>query len=116
MRAKGYSETALLTELTEINARDCNPPLDPEELMSIAKSVERYRPNKNFDFSDVGNGRRLVAAYETSIRYVPELKQWFIWDGVRWCEDGDGEMHRLAKAMTDQMLAEAAAMKGALDV
>ena len=37
--------------------------------------------------TDVGNGRRLAAAYGDVIRYVPAWKTWLIWDGSRWVRD-----------------------------
>jgi len=37
--------------------------------------------------TDVGNARRLAAAYGEVLRYVPAWKAWLIWDGSRWVRD-----------------------------
>jgi putative DNA primase/helicase len=61
--------------------------------------------------SDSGNARRLIDTSGEDFRYVHDLQSWFSWDGRRWKRDGDGEVHRAAKAAVAQMLIEAAAVK-----
>ncbi len=45
MRGKGFSPDAILDALNKMNANSCNPPLDDAEVVSIAASVSRYKPD-----------------------------------------------------------------------
>jgi putative DNA primase/helicase len=47
--------------------------------------------------TDVGNGRRLAAAYRDVIRYVHAWKAWLIWDGKRWVQDDQLSIEMYAK-------------------
>jgi putative DNA primase/helicase len=44
MRRKGCSELAILAALRIENTARCEPPLDDEEIATIARSVSRYAP------------------------------------------------------------------------
>jgi replicative DNA helicase len=44
MRRRGMSEEAIYTALLKENQAKCNPPLSPNEVAAIAKSVTRYQP------------------------------------------------------------------------
>jgi hypothetical protein len=47
--------------------------------------------------SDIGNGRRIVDSFGSSIRYTPGIG-WFIWDGSYWRPDAeDLGMREVAK-------------------
>lgn len=61
----------------------------------------------NGDLTDLGNCRRLVSHIAGRLRYAPQLHAWLVWDGVRWAEDVTGKVDRMAKAVTDRLLAEA---------
>lgn len=37
--------------------------------------------------TDAGNAERLAAKFGNELRYVPELKKWLFWDGVRWVSE-----------------------------
>jgi putative DNA primase/helicase len=65
------------------NTPDCSP--------SEAKREYPY-----VQFSDAGNGARLVAEYGDFVRYVNDERGWRIYDGVRWTADKTGEITRLA--------------------
>ena len=58
----------------ENNAR-CNPPLDEEEVKTIAHSVSRYQPNppakKYYHRTDSGNAERMRDRFGSIIRYCP---------------------------------------------
>jgi putative DNA primase/helicase len=47
--------------------------------------------------TDMANGRRLVLAHGSELRYVDGLG-WFAWDGQRWAPDSLGEVMRRAKS------------------
>ena len=58
-----------------------NLPKDVDALSGEAGGRPGYR-----SLSDVGNGRRLVDTFESTIRYTPHLG-WFTWDGNYWKPD-----------------------------
>lgn len=37
--------------------------------------------------TDAANAKRLIYHYHASLRYVPELREWVVWDGLRWRRD-----------------------------
>jgi Bifunctional DNA primase/polymerase, N-terminal/Primase C terminal 2 (PriCT-2)/D5 N terminal like len=57
--------------------------------------------------TDLGNARRLIARHGDDIRFIPEWRNWIVWDGTRWREDDDGAIMRLAKETVESMYAEA---------
>jgi putative DNA primase/helicase len=60
---------------------------------------EPWRPSEfhRQPLTDYGNGERLVQRHGESLRYVHSMRSWFVWDGVRFRRDDDGEVVRLAK-------------------
>lgn len=52
--------------------------------------------DENFHLTDMGNGRRLVQACRDMLCYVPEWKQWLVWDGRRWAKGDDAGVIKLA--------------------
>jgi P4 family phage/plasmid primase-like protien len=58
-----------------------NLPKDVDALSEEAGGKQGFR-----SLSDVGNGRRLVDSFGSTIRYTPNLG-WFIWDGNYWKPD-----------------------------
>lgn len=58
-------------------------PKDPDAI-SIS---EGGQPGKR-SLSDIGNGRRIVDSFGSSIRYTPGIG-WFIWDGQYWRPDAE---------------------------
>jgi len=58
-----------------------NLPKDPDAISEGAGGRPGFR-----SLSDVGNGRRLVDSFGSTIRYTPNLG-WFIWDGNYWKPD-----------------------------
>lgn len=65
----------------------------------------------DFDYSDVGNGRRMVAEHGDVLRYVAEWG-WLYYDGCAWIKDQTGEVERRAKATVDGMLVAATTLSG----
>lgn len=57
--------------------------------------------------SDVGNARRLVARHGPDMHYVPDWKQWLVWNGVHWQRDANGQMDRWATETTERMARQA---------
>lgn len=61
--------------------------------------------------NDLGNARRLVNKHGEDIRYCHNAAKWFCWDGRRWAMDETGEIFRRAKAVVDDLLKLAVAMR-----
>ncbi|MDE3205149.1 MAG: DNA primase [Acidobacteriota bacterium] len=57
--------------------------------------------------SDLGNARRLVDSHGEDLRYVPQWRQWLVWDGRRWRPDITGAADRRAKEVAETILHEA---------
>lgn len=57
--------------------------------------------------TELGLARRMVAAFDGTIRYAPQLRAWLVWDGRRWAEDITGEVNRRAKKTVDALHEEA---------
>lgn len=107
LRAKGLGEEALRVALLAENEVRCHPPLDPEEVERIARSVARYAPDSRHPETDVGNARRLVDALSGNARFDHASRAWFTFDGRYWRRDADGAIVREAKSVGDRLLAEA---------
>ena len=107
MRRKGMSEQAINAALQSANER-CEPPLEPQEVADIAKSISKYKPAPDeFKCTDLGNAERLVYYYGQDLRYCRELG-WLFWDSMRWVQDKTGEVDRRAKETVRSIYAEAA--------
>jgi len=52
---------------------------------------------QNFHRTDLGNAERLTAKYGRNLRYCYPRRKWFVWNGVRWKIDDDGEVMRYGK-------------------
>jgi len=57
--------------------------------------------------TDLGNARRLVAAFGDRLRWVPAWGTWLVWDGIRWRRDATLEAERLAKSTVRAIFEEA---------
>ena len=62
---------------------------------------------KEYHFTDMGNGERLVDLYGHNFRYCYPWKQWFVWDGKRWKGDDIGAMRQMCKDMVRGLYREA---------
>lgn len=61
----------------------------------------------NYPLTDSGNGQRLSDKFEDRIRYCPEERAWFIWDGRRWKLDDSNTIQELAKTLYSDLIKEA---------
>ena len=86
---------------------DAHPDFDVEELAPWEGNGSSDEPQLSaVPLTELGLARRLVVAGEGRVRYAPEIRQWFVWDGRRWAEDLTGRVHRLAKQVVDRLHAE----------
>jgi hypothetical protein len=83
----------------EENQRRCEPPLNDDEVESIATSVSRYAPASDAEsrrLTDLGNAERLLNLHGENIRFCPQVG-WLIWNEKRWRKDELGEILARAK-------------------
>ena len=67
--------------------------------------------NDRYPWNDIGNGRLFADIFKDIARFVPERKQWHIYDGTRWVSDtGSLKAMELCKALADAL------MRYALDI
>jgi putative DNA primase/helicase len=57
--------------------------------------------------TDSGNARRLIEQHGADIRYVAQLKTWYIWNGRYWEQDKTGEIMRRAQQTVKSLYLEA---------
>jgi putative DNA primase/helicase len=58
-------------------------------------------------WTDLGNARRFVQRCGEDIRYVHAFKAWYIWDGLYWRRDDNGEIMRWAYTAIESLFDEA---------
>lgn len=110
LRRRGLEPSEMLPTLEEVNKR-CRPPLEHDELVSIANSVGKYEPERNrLSLTDAGNAIRFVNQWGDELRYCHPWKKWFRWDGKRWKEDDTGATMRRAKVTAKRIYNEASTM------
>lgn len=107
----GKTPTELLEIMLAYNLEHCKPPLDESEVRQIVDNAckEEYAAgpdlvaelrDKEFGTIDivsaelrslprteVGNGETFIKLMGHAFRYVPQTKEWVVWDGSRWRED-----------------------------
>lgn len=81
---------------------------DPQdEQQAVVRRLPSAVPQEDEALTELGLARRLVARYGDRVRYAPELRCWYVWDGTRWAEDITGELSRMGKAVVDDLNDEA---------
>ncbi len=69
------------------------------------ESTERYKS------TDIGNSRLFADFYKDTVRYVPERKLWYVFDGTRWIPDvGNLKTMDLCMELADILLVYTAGM------
>ncbi|MBE7444687.1 MAG: primase C-terminal domain-containing protein [Planctomycetia bacterium] len=112
LRAKDTSFDTALSALEAENQKRCNPPLCDRELRGLVDSAYgRYEAGtiqtRDFNCTDLGNAKRLVAHNGDKIRYCFAWKKWLVWDGKTWHIDNNGQILRLAKDTVKRIYGEA---------
>lgn len=60
--------------------------------------------NNRYSWTDIGNGNLFADWYKDTARYVPERKQWFIYDGRAWRPDAGGlRVMEMCKKLADAL-------------
>ncbi len=115
MRRRGVDTAVIETALLTVNSEQCDPPLSPDEVKAIAKSVGKYPPSAKGPgdaatrLDDTGNSERFTAQHGDNVRYDHSTGHWYMWAGSHWRRDDDGGIQRLAKATARAIYEEAAA-------
>jgi hypothetical protein len=93
----------------KIDARGLTEPLPqkpaPAPRQKILKNEASGHP-----LNDVGNARRLKDLHGADMRYVPELKAWFGWDGRVWV-DSPAQVNVWAVEVCNALRKEASKLK-----
>src|SRR5579862_5524496 len=104
MRAKGFNQAAIEAALLAHNAEQCQPPLEEDEVRAIARSISNYVLRS---LTDVGNAERFAKQWGDRVRYVPELRQWLVWDDARqWRADAARVVIEMAKQTASDIYRE----------
>lgn len=113
LRAKGWSEEAILPAISSLNDAHCRPPLELTELENIVQSACSHDPgpivsDKSIHLTDVGNAKRLALKHGQDFRYCPTWNNFLTWDGKRFVIDNSAHINRMAKKTVLTLYLEAA--------
>ncbi|SMO57760.1 phage/plasmid primase, P4 family [Gracilimonas mengyeensis] len=101
LRKKGANRIQIESELLDINAKRCSPPLDSSEVQVIAGSASRD-PNSSTGSmtslnaneieyglwdTEFGNANEFVERYADVVCFDTDSECWLVWDGTRWKRD-----------------------------
>lgn len=104
--------------LQQRNQLLCDPPLPPEEVSNIARSVSRYeRPGEQngannllfggeHSFNDYGNAKRIMIYAGSRILYSSTERSFYVWDGRRF-EKSNGAALKLAQSAMHEFQGQA---------
>ena len=67
--------------------------LTEDEYAAVARTTAGYRP------TEYGNAQRLAVLFGEDVRWVPEERAWYVWNGRSWEQDVTGELMRRAKTV-----------------
>jgi len=115
LRTKGLSEDAIEPALQAINIASCKPPLEADEVASIAHSIARYQPTEDVETgegmtvtnTDTGNAVRLVRLFGERLRYCYEQNCWYVWTGKVWQRDLGARISHYATKTAKSIYVEA---------
>lgn len=120
LRQLGHSEREIEIAVLKYNIEKCDPPLDADEIHTIAQSVARYKPadviltTSNGDAlpiattrTDLGNARRFAIGAKDELRYCSTQGKWLAWDSKRWQPDDGNAALSVAKEVMKRYLHEA---------
>lgn len=110
MRRTGASQAEIEKALLAYNEERCEPPLDDDEVRTIAESIARYEPVSEDRRHDWGNAERLAAFAKDLAIYDPRQRVFYVWDDFRWRVDhGEHKVSRLAVESARKLLDDALA-------
>jgi putative DNA primase/helicase len=81
----------------------------PQEEYDYYLEVDHEPPDLTCQrLNDSGNAERFISIYGANLHYVPEVKQWLVWDGRRWRVDATNQVQSWAKLAMREFLWQAA--------
>ena len=102
--------TATLTKAVSMSSEFYSPsgksPAS-NDVNDLQQTVTNLNPSENdrYPWNDIGNGRLFADVFKAIARFVPERKQWFIYDGTRWVSDaGALKAMELCKALANALM------------
>jgi len=114
MKARGMTMEQVSEKLCETNLAKCNPPLHQDEVMAIAKSIDRYEHKiyKNYEESltDTGNAERFAQHYSSTVKYVVDWGKFIIFNGHYWQVDSVNKVMEYAKQIARDIYDEGASV------
>lgn len=75
--------------------------------VDFSVDLSEYKPftNEKYPCTDIGNSNLFADFYENIARYVPERKQWFVYDGKVWVRDtGNLKVMKLCKTLANSIM------------
>jgi putative DNA primase/helicase len=112
MRRRGFSREAIEAALLEENAARCDPPLDDEEVCTIAEHIAAYKPHEAdgkatgngvalapspAHLTDTGNAQRFRRDHAGTVRHCDLWGKWLVYAGGCWRQDDTQAVKALAK-------------------
>lgn len=82
------------------------------ELKRLVEETPLWQPgaveaDHEFQHTDAGNAKRLIAANRDVMGYCRPWKTWIAWDGKRWITDAEPYIYALADKLIKEMCAQA---------
>ena len=97
------SITAMTAEFSWINNLDTIRSEIFRNFSEAKAFIEREQIQKKFALTDLGNVERFINLYPNEIRYVPEIAEFYFFDGKKWALDlGSKRTHELVTKRFDQ--------------
>jgi len=109
-----YGERSIAKAINQTVEVYSPPQKDPKEKDHPAASSPESEKESyviGINLTDLGNGRRFVAAHGKDLRYCYPWGKWLSWDGQRWKVDDTGEVNRKAKDVVRLIYKDAAKEK-----
>ncbi len=121
LRKRGANSIQIESELLEINAKRCKPPLDGSEVRLISGSASRgpnssstnaFSESTEYEYglwdTEFGNANEFIERYADEVCYDTDRKCWLVWDGIRWKRDpNELIVTGYAKKMIEELYDEA---------
>ena len=106
LHAAGFSVNGIKVALYALNLQRCKPPETIDRVTTIARGAAENMPLR-FRHTDIGNGKRLAAAYGRDLRFAYPRRVWFRYNKKKWELTDEELIYQQAKALTEEMLREA---------
>lgn len=84
-------------------------PEPPSQVPRPIDEIHAANALSEITHSDTGNAKRFARLFRDVVRYVPDLKQWFVWSGTHWEPDAAGETFEFTERIVDEIRSDALA-------